>query len=285
MDDMSLFSNYPQSDQPNLFLSEEWRSFGLSKQREQLAGTIEHTFLEKLLHDDETEQRITALCAQAIHYGFYGVCVLPQWVALAASLLEGSSVKVVTVIGFPEKKVVLASELESPTIGDIPTAIKLGEIKEAVFDGADELDIVMNVRQFKRALARWFEPTQVLEELYLLTMVSQGRPIKLIVETDLLTAYEIEQATFLCAQSGLAFIKTSTGMVQGGQGGTPAVVAQIYHILHNTLDMFQMPKPAIKASGGIRTLAHAQKLLEMGVQRIGTSQGIAILRELENGLL
>src|SRR5262249_51174095 len=139
--------------------------------------------------------------------------------------------------------------------------------------GADELDVVLNVGQFRQEAATGVF-SNTLKELEALQQAAQGRPVKVIIETDLLSLDEIRQATRLCHQAQVAMVKTCTGFVQGGEGATLEKVQTI----RQTLDAMSSPL-GIKASGGIRTAAHALQLLEAGATRLGASAGIQILQE------
>jgi deoxyribose-phosphate aldolase len=237
----------------------------------QLAQAIDHTKLTFSVGEAETEA-VIRVCQEARQYGFYAVCVRPRHVALAKSQLQGSSVQVATVIGFPLAKVMLADELKSPTVGDAPLSDKLVEVRQTLADDVDELDLVMNIAAFKHDQRTSGDATRAA--FLAIAEAAAGKPIKVILETDLLTPEEIKKATALCAETGMAMVKTSTGMVDGGHGGTLDVVS----LIADTLKALGAPL-GIKASGGIKTRAQAEALLQLGVSRIGTSSGIAIVED------
>jgi deoxyribose-phosphate aldolase len=235
-----------------------------------LAQWIDHTKLTFGADENETVA-IQQLCAEARSANFYVVCVRPQHVVLAKSYLSGSAVKVATVIGFPVQKVALTAERQQPTIGSFSTPDKLAEIHQALINGADELDVVINVAALKQDVKD--DGQRVLQELQQMVSLAGLVPIKVIIEIDLLSDAEIGQATRWCAQAGAAMVKTSTGMVEGGQGATlPAV-----QLIADTLRHMNAAL-GIKASGGIKTREQALAFVRAGVSRIGTSSGLAIVQ-------
>lgn len=205
---------------------------------------IDHT----LLKPDATPQDIRCLCMEAAKHNFAAVCVSPCYVDLAVSLLTGTGVKVATVIGFP--------------LGANLSIVKAFEAKQAVLHGADELDMVINIGAAKLGLweAVLYDIQQVLAE-------AQGRIVKVIVETGLLTMEEKERVCHIVLESGAQFIKTSTGFAAGG-----AVVEDIA-LFKSILG----EKIGIKASGGIRTVEEATAMIAAGATRIGTSKGVDIV--------
>lgn len=209
-----------------------------------LGRYIDHT----LLKPEATPHDIRCLCREAAEYKFAAVCVNPCYVDLAVSILADTDVKVATVIGFP--------------LGASLSIVKAFEAKQAVLHGADELDMVINIGAAKLGL--WegvlYDIQQVLAE-------AQGRAVKIIVETGLLTEEEKERACRIVLESGAQYIKTSTGFVPGG--ATVADIALFKSILGD--------KIGIKASGGIRTLEEATALIAAGATRIGTSKGVTII--------
>lgn len=239
----------------------------------QLALLIDHTKLTFGEHENALES-IATLCEEAKRSGFFSVCVRPQHVAYAKQCLQGSSVKVATVIGFPPVKVKLQAELVSPSIGHFSTAYKLDETQQAIADAVDELDLVIDVAALKADVKQG--STQVLDELKAIGQASAGRMIKVIIEADLLTPEEIVAISHWCAEAGMGMVKTSTGMVDGGKGATLEHV----RLIRSTLDKAQTQFDAfvgIKASGGIKTREDALAFMQEGVNRIGTSSGVAIL--------
>ncbi|MCA9789765.1 MAG: deoxyribose-phosphate aldolase, partial [Cyanobacteria bacterium HKST-UBA05] len=227
--------------------------------------------------DEDGYEVIKQLCADAVEYGYRAVCVPPDYVGLARSFLtefnEGHPQPgplIATVIGFPFDKRTLENEQQQPSVGKVPVAEKIATIEQVLMvngqKGADELDVVMNVADFKA--------TQALDELDALKNAAGLTPIKLIIEVDLLRNEEISWVTHLCCEAGIAFVKTSTGMVAGGQGATRQVVMQI----RDAIDSYpRMVKPGIKASGGIKTAEQAQALLDAGASVLGTSSPKALL--------
>lgn len=241
------------------------------QENRELAQSIDHTKLTFNAGENE-EESIAQLCQEAKTHGFFAVCVRPRHVLLAKQNLHGSPVKVATVIGFPQEKVFLSEELQQPTVGQIPTAEKVVETLQSIRDGVDELDLVMNVAQLKQDFKT--DSKQVQAEFLAIQAAAGGTPIKVIIETDLLTPEEILHATTICAQTDIAMVKTSTGMVTQGQGATLEAVQRI------STRLKEMNSTAgIKASGGIKNRAQALAFLELGVQRLGTSSGVAILQD------
>ncbi|WP_373532675.1 deoxyribose-phosphate aldolase [Vampirovibrio sp.] len=237
----------------------------------QLARTIDHTKLTFAVGEDE-QAAILQLCEEARQYGFFAVCVRPRHVALCKKHLMDTAVKVATVIGFPLDTVKLEAEKIQPTIGNFPIADKVAEARQAVLDGADELDVVIHVAQLKSDTQTG--ATEVVrQELKAIQEAASGKPIKVIIETDLLSDAEIMQISHWCAELRVLMVKTCTGMVEGGQGATVKVVSLIQSTLRKT-----NPKTKIKASGGIKSQEQAQSLLKAGAVRLGTSSGLAIVQ-------
>lgn len=235
-----------------------------------VAQAIDHTKLT--FGQDENEQAaIEALCREAMQAGFYAVCVRPRHIALAKAVLAGSPVKVATVIGFPLQKVPLAQELEQPTVGNVPTAEKVFEAVQSLQAGADELDLVINVADLKQDVQTGSR--RVLAELAAMADAAGDCPIKVIIETDLLTPADIVQVTAWCADTGMGMVKTSTGMVEGSHGATLEAVEIIARTLKS-----KNAVTGIKASGGIKNRQQAEAFLALGVNRLGTSSGLAIIR-------
>ena len=205
---------------------------------------IDHT----LLKPDATPHDIRCLCREAAEYKFAAVCINPCYVDLAVSLLAGTGVKVATVIGFP--------------LGANLSIVKAFEAKQAVLHGADELDMVINIGAAKLGLweAVRYDIQQVIAE-------GQGRIVKVIVETGLLTEEEKERVCHIVLESGAQFIKTSTGFAAGG--ATIADIRLFKSIIGDRI--------GIKASGGIRTSEEAAAMIAAGATRIGTSKGISIV--------
>lgn len=208
---------------------------------------IEHT----LLKQDATKAEITKLLDEAKEYKFLGVCVNPVYVSFASDYLQGSSVKVVTVIGFP--------------LGQTTTEAKVLETIDAIKNGADEIDMVLNVGKLKDK-----EDEYIVNEISSIKGACQGKNLKVILETDLLTQEQIKHACELCIKGGADFVKTSTGFVKNGVGAKAEDVKLMYETVKEA-------GLGVKASGGVRDKEAAQKMIESGATRIGTSSGIAII--------
>jgi deoxyribose-phosphate aldolase len=236
-----------------------------------LRSRLDLTKLTFVIQEDQ-EQSILALCAEAERSGAAAVCVRPQHTLLAAKTISASSgVKVATVIGFPEAKLTIAEQQAFPTIGAVNTSFKLQEVMEAIGSGAEELDIVMNATFFLTDLEVGGDFTE--QELQAIMMANGGMAaVKWIIESDLLTPEQIQKATLLAAKAGVACIKTSTGMLTDGVGATPETVG----LIRDTLDAAGYTQVWVKASGGIRTAVQAQALLAAGAERLGTSQPAAV---------
>jgi len=212
---------------------------------EQIAATIDHT----LLSATSTEEDIRRVCAEAKQYGFATVCVNPYWVPAAASELAGSPVGLTTVIGFP--------------LGASRTEIKAAEATDAIESGATEIDMVLNVGALKSGL-----DLAVKKDIEQVVQVCKGKArVKVIIETCYLTDDEKRKASLLCKEAGADFVKTSTGFGTGG--ATVEDIALIRSVVG--------PEMGIKASGGVRDLDVARKLIQAGATRLGASSSIAIV--------
>ncbi|MDR0376778.1 MAG: deoxyribose-phosphate aldolase [Spirochaetaceae bacterium] len=212
--------------------------------KEELAAKIDHT----LLKPAATEQDIEKLCSEAREYRFWSVCVNSSWVRRVKQLAAGSSVKVCAVAGFP--------------LGVMSTAAKAEEARIAVEDGADEIDMVINIGFLKSG-----KTDAVQEDIEAVKRACTGRLLKVIIETCLLTDEEKVLACELARKAGADFVKTSTGFSTAG-----AVEADV--------KLMRKSVPGgmgVKASGGVKTYDDAVKMLAAGASRIGTSNGIAIL--------
>lgn len=211
-----------------------------------LAAQIDHT----LLRPDCTEAQILQLCEEAVAHRFASVCVPPCYVALAATKLEGTGVPVCTVIGFP--------------LGYASSSAKFKEAEVALYDGAHELDMVINISALKSGKTEAIQ-AEILD-LADLCHVHQAA-LKVIIETALLTEAEIEVACQLCVGGEADFVKTSTGFASRG-----ASVADV--------ELMRRVLPAnvrIKAAGGIRTREAAEALVAAGADRIGSSNSMALI--------
>lgn len=219
-----------------------------------LASMIDHTVLKP----NTTEEQIHKLCAEAKEFGFASVCINPCYVPIAVNLLKDSSVKVCTVIGFP--------------LGANTTATKIFEAKDAILMGADELDYVVNVSD---VLNNRFDLVKKEMEEFVQLSSAGSKPviIKIILETCYLTNEQIVKCCQLSEETGLDFVKTSTGF---GTGGATATHVQL---MRQTVG----PKVGVKASGGIRNYQDAITMVEAGANRIGASSGIAIVSQKSPG--
>jgi deoxyribose-phosphate aldolase len=214
--------------------------------RAPLASMIDHT----LLKPEATRVQIQELCAEAKQHGFATVCVQPFRVAMCADLLRGSKVKVCTVIGFP--------------LGANRAEVKALETVRACADGAEEIDVVMNIGALKDG-----NLAAVENDMASVIKAAQGRTVKVILETALLTDEEIKSACAVCIIAGADFVKTSTGYGPGG--------ATIHHVKLMKETVGDQVK--VKASGGIRDRQTMIAMIEAGASRIGTSNGVAIAHE------
>lgn len=206
---------------------------------------IEQTSLYPTLVSSDIEHLID----QAVTHHFLGICVPPFWVKKARRDIGDHDIQLVTVIGFP--------------LGYQMTETKLEEISLAIRDGADELDVVMNLSAFKTGL-----PWAKIELAKCSKMIhDQHKLMKVIIETAYLSKQEIETACRICADAGADFVKTSTGFA--GQGAMVEDIQLMRNVLPSNV--------GIKASGGIKTYEQAIELVQAGADRIGTSSGPAIL--------
>ncbi|MFT4147605.1 MAG: deoxyribose-phosphate aldolase [Micrococcaceae bacterium] len=211
-----------------------------------LNSYIDHT----LLKPNATQEQIVKLCEEAKEYNFASVCVNPVWVSLAAQELEGSAVKVCTVIGFP--------------LGATSTAAKVAETQQAIADGADEVDMVINMAAAnagdKKALVA--DISAVVQAAH-----SENAIVKVIIETSQLDENAKVLASEAAKDAGADFVKTSTGFNGGG-----ATVDDI-KLMRQTVG----PDMGVKASGGVRNAQDAQALVDAGATRLGASAGIDIV--------
>jgi deoxyribose-phosphate aldolase len=228
-------------------LKKEFELFKIQK----ILHRIDHTLLKQnITHED-----LKKLCQDATHYGFYSVCVQPIHVNFVKRQLgEGSKIKVCAVISFP--------------FGEDLFSVKAFQTKKAISDGADEIDMVMCISALKRGDFRF-----VKRDIRAVVKSARKRPVKVIIETSLLTVKEIEQACSCIIGSGATFVKTSTGYF--GEGATVQIIKQLRLIVKDKL--------SIKASGGIKTADDAVSLLNAGADRLGTSNGVAIAEGLKAG--
>ena len=209
----------------------------------ELAQYIDHTVLKP----QATTEDIRRLCQEAAENQFAAVCVNPCYVELAAHLLEGTKVKVATVIGFP--------------LGANLTSVKVFEVQAAA--KAEELDMVISIGAAKQGL--W---DVVTEDIRQVVAAAQGRTVKVIVESGALTEEEKKKACEAVLASGAHYIKTSTGFGPGG--ATVEDIRLFKEMVGDTI--------GIKASGGIRTRADAEAMIAAGATRLGTSAGVKIVK-------
>lgn len=208
---------------------------------------IEHT----LLKQDAVYEDFIKLFDEAKEYNFLGVCVNPLYVKLAKEQLAGSDVKIVTVVGFP--------------LGANKSQTKAYETQQAVEDGADEIDMVINVTALKNKDYEF-----VKYDIETVKAFCEDKPLKVILETDLLTSDEIKKACEICIEAKADFVKTSTGFVKNGVGAK----AEDVRLMYETVSPYGL---RVKASGGIRDKETAIKMLEAGAERLGTSSGVMIV--------
>ncbi|TDT78879.1 MULTISPECIES: deoxyribose-phosphate aldolase [Micrococcaceae] len=212
-----------------------------------IASYIDHT----LLKPEASEAEVLKVCAEAAEYGFKSVCVNPVWVKTVTTALKGSGVLTCSVVGFP--------------LGATPTDVKSFEARGAVLDGADEVDMVINI-----AAARAGDKGALADDIAAVaeTVHAGGAILKVIIETALLTDEQKVLACQAAVEAGADFVKTSTGF--NGGGATVEDVALMRKAVG--------PNVGVKASGGVRSLADAQAMIAAGATRIGASSGIAIVK-------
>nr|BDT28803.1 deoxyribose-phosphate aldolase [Bacteriovorax sp. HI3] len=210
-----------------------------------IAKSIDHT----LLKPDATFAQIHTLVDEAKQYRFFSVCVNPAYVATCADLLKGTGVQVCTVIGFP--------------LGASSTAVKAFETAHAIKDGADEIDMVINIGALKSQKLLLVE-----EDIREVVYAAEGKVVKVIIETSLLTEEEKVQACQIAEKAGANFVKTSTGF--NGGGATVEDIKLMRESVSTSVN--------VKASGGIRDLETAKKMLAAGATRLGTSAGVSIVK-------
>ncbi|MFI8414413.1 deoxyribose-phosphate aldolase [Paeniglutamicibacter gangotriensis] len=211
-----------------------------------IASYIDHT----ILNPDAGAADIERICAEAATYAFFSVCVNPIWVSTVSAALAGSGVKTCSVIGFP--------------FGAIPTAAKVAEARGAIVDGANEIDMVINIASAKSGdeEALVAEITAIAEAVH-----AGGAILKVIIETALLTDDEKVLACRASVRAGADFVKTSTGFAGGG-----ATVKDVA-LMRATVG----PDLGVKASGGVRSLETAHAMIAAGATRLGSSSGVAIV--------
>lgn len=216
--------------------------------REEIARLIDHT----LLKPEATPAQVAQLCDEARRYAFAAVCLNPVYVKLAAEKLEGSGVKVCAVVGFP--------------LGATTTASKVCEARQALADGASEIDMVLHVGALKAS-----EHEAVQEDIAAVAAVCHegGALLKVIIEAVLLSDEEKVVACQLAQAAGADFVKTSTGFAGGG-----ATIEDV-RLMRRTVG----PTMGVKAAGGIRSYADVLAMVEAGANRIGASAGMRIVEQ------
>jgi len=239
-------------DRMRSLIAEGGVRFGLtgaeSEAAREVARYIDHT----LLKPDASRDEILKVCEEGVRYGFASVCINPIWVREAACALRGSGVKVCTVIGFP--------------LGSNAPDVKAYEARRAIFDGASELDMVINVGALKSG-----DHDLVSRDIRGVVDVAHEVDYicKVIIETALLTDDEKVSACLIAKEAGADFVKTSTGFSSGG--ATAADVALMRRAVGGQM--------GVKASGGVRDLKQAQEMIRAGATRIGASVGVKIIQE------
>lgn len=217
---------------------------GIGQVRDDLARQIDHTMLKP----EATRDQLRQLCEEAVQYGFYSVCVNSANVRFCANLLRGTDVKTVAVVGFP--------------LGAMSSQSKAYEAKQAIREGAREIDMVVNIGKLKGG-----DYPCVFEDIAAVVSAAQPYPVKVIIETSALTDEEKVAASALAAAAGARFVKTSTGFGKGG-----AKVEDIALIRRVVGD-----KVEIKASGGIHNAEEAEEMVRAGATRIGASASVTIV--------
>ncbi|WYJ90483.1 deoxyribose-phosphate aldolase [Enterococcus sp. 9E7_DIV0242] len=211
----------------------------------ELNRMIDHTILKA----NASEEDVLKIIEEAKKYEFFSVCVNPYWVALAHEKLAGTKVSTCTVIGFP--------------LGANTSEVKAYETKDAIANGADEVDMVLNVGAMKSKQYK-----KVLKDIQAVVQAADGKAlVKVIIETALLTDEEKIKACEMAKEAGADFVKTSTGFSTGG-----ATVEDV-KLMRSTVG----PDMGVKASGGIHNKEEAQAMVDAGATRIGTSAGVAIM--------
>ncbi len=213
---------------------------------------IEHTILKQ----DAISGDVELLLQEAIDNQFLGVCVNPCFVKLAREKLNSTNIRIVTVVGFP--------------LGASVSEVKSFEAFMAVEEGADEIDMVINVSKLKNK-----EYDYVKNDIQTVKDACSNKPLKVIIETDLLTKEEIVKACELSIEAKADFVKTSTGFVKDGVGAKVEDVELMYKIVSSH-------GLAVKASGGIKDSEKALALIKAGASRLGTSSGVKISKEMRN---
>ncbi|MFB6355435.1 MAG: deoxyribose-phosphate aldolase [bacterium] len=223
---------------------------GVRDVKQEVGEYIDHT----LLNPDATREDLVTLCEEAKEHNFASVCINPSWVSLCDELLQGTNVKVCTVIGFP--------------LGATTTATKVQEAKEAIANGADEVDMVMNVGALKEG-----DYDYVRNDVAAVKEAVGNRVLKVILETGMLSDRQKAKACKLCKEAGADYVKTSTGFGPGGAKMND--IALMRRVVGGDV--------GVKASGGVHNFEEALDMISAGANRIGASAGIAIVSGDESG--
>lgn len=210
---------------------------------------VDHT----LLKPEATLEQIEKLCHEAIKYNFFSVCINPTNIVCAKRILDGSNVVICTVIGFP--------------LGANTTEVKVFETKNAIANGATEIDMVLNIGAVKSENWKLVE-----EDIRAVKEACGDKILKVIFETCLLTDDEKKMCAQVSERAGANFIKTSTGFSSGG-----ATFSDV-ELMRKSVS----PKVSVKASGGVRDLSTALKMIDLGATRLGTSSGVAIMEGIKS---
>ena len=210
----------------------------------EIARRIDHT----LLKPEATRADLVKLCDEARTHRFASVCINTTWVTLAVELLKGSGVMTICVVGFP--------------LGAATPRAKAAETREAIANGAAEIDMVINI-----GLLKGGEHDRVFDDIRTVVEAAAGRPVKVILETHMLSRDEKIAACVISKAAGAAFVKTATGFYGGG--ATSEDIALMRSVVG--------PDMGVKASGGVRTAADAQKMIAAGADRLGASASVAIV--------
>lgn len=220
--------------------------------KKNLATYIDHT----LLKPEATKAQIRKICEEALEYGFFGVCVNSSMVGICREVLRGTKINIVSVVGFP--------------LGATDTSTKAFETTRALNLGATEIDMVMHLGLFKAQ-----EYSLAERDIQDVVRSAEGKKVKVIIETGLLTVEEKKKACEMVLTSGAHFVKTCTGF-----NGGAATVEDV-----ETMKSVVADKCQIKASGGIRDFEFAKKLIAAGASRLGTSLGVALISSAPSDLI
>ena len=212
-----------------------------------IASLIDHTILKP----QATEENVKTICEEALKFGFCSVCINPYWIPTASKLLKESNVKICTVIGFP--------------LGANSSAVKVLETSQAIKEGADEVDMVINVGALKSG-----DLNSVKNDIQGVAQVASDANVvsKVILETCLLSNEEIETACKIAQEAGADFVKTSTGFSSGG--ATVETISLMRKTVGNSM--------GVKASGGVRSLEDLVNMVKAGATRVGASSGVQIMK-------